>query len=203
MRFLIISLSLFLWVGCASYSKKQGFEEITTSQDILSNPYFSNTDKDYVYKANIDIYNKSFSGLLIIKKIDDNYHRIAFTTEMGNKLFDFSFIEDTFKINYILEDLNKKTLINILKKDFKVLVTENIKVSKTFKELETTVFESDISKHKHFVFKNEAIYKIVRIGNTKEKVIFMFKEISNNIAHRITITHNNIKLKITLKSIKS
>jgi hypothetical protein len=202
MRFLIISLC-FLWVGCASYSKKQGFEEITTSQDILSNPYFSDTNKDYVYKANIDVYNKSFSGLLIIKKIDDNNHRIAFTTEMGNKLFDFSFIEDTFKINYILEDLNKKILINILKKDFKVLVTENIKVSKTFKELESTVFETDIVKHKHFVFTNDTIYKIVRIGNTKEKVIFMFKEISNNIADRITITHNNIKLKITLKSIKS
>lgn len=202
MRFLIISLC-FLWIGCAGYSKKQGFEEIKTSQDILSNPYFSNTNKDYVYKANIAVYNKSFSGLLIIKKIDDNNHRIAFTTEMGNKLFDFSFIEETFKINYILEDLNKKILINILKKDFKVLVTENIKVSKTFKELESTVFETDIAKHKHFVFTNDTIYKIVRIGNTKEKVIFMFKEISNNIADRITITHNNIKLKITLKLIKS
>lgn len=202
MRFLIISLC-FLWVGCASYSKKQGFEEIRNSQGVLSNPYFSDTDKDYVYKANIDVYNKSFSGLLIIKKIDDNNHRIAFTTEMGNKLFDFSFIEDTFKINYILEDLNKKILINILKKDFKVLVTENIKVSKTFKDSETVVVETDIAKHKYFVFTNDTLYKIVRIGNTKEKVIFMFKEISNNIADRITITHNNIKLKITLKSIKS
>lgn len=200
MRYLIISLCLF-WVGCASYSKKQGLKEITTSQEVLSNSYFSDHEKDYVYKANIDVYDTSFSGLLIIKKIDCNNHRIAFTTEMGNKLFDFSFTEDAFKINYILDELNKKILVNVLKKDFKVLITENLNVLNTFKESENTVFETEITNHRHFAFKNDNLYKIVRVGGTKEKVIFMYSEISNNIADQIEITHNNIKLKIILKSI--
>ena len=43
--------------------------------------------------------------------------------------------------------------------------------------------------------------KIVRIGNGKEKVAFLFSEISDTIANQIKIEHLNIKLNINLKSI--
>ena len=201
MRYLLISIC-FLFVSCGSYPKKQNFQLDNSVSENLANPYFSDETKDYVYKASIDVYDKHFGGLLIIKKIDKNNHRVAFTTEMGNKLFDFTFIEDDFKVNFILDELNKKMLINILKKDFKVLITEKLKVSNSFKKNNNRIFETTIYNKTHYYFFNESqLTHVVKTKNGKEKVEFLFTEISANFADQISIKHNNIKLEIILKSI--
>lgn len=200
MRYLIISLCL-IWVGCASYPKKQGLTQIPNATNIITNPYFSNTDTDYVYKANIAVYDKNFGGLFIIKKTQANEHRVVFTTEMGKTLLDFSFINEEFKVNYIIDDLNKNMLINILKSDFKVLITENFKINKAFKIQDSLIFESVLNNKPHYLFKKNELSKITRASKTKEKVVFTFSEISNSFANNIVIDHKNIKLNITLKSI--
>ncbi|WP_250433799.1 hypothetical protein [Hanstruepera flava] len=200
MRYLIISL-LVCFASCASYSKKQGFTPITNSTQTVTNPYFSDSTKDYVYKANIMVYDRDFSGLLIVKKINSNSHRVAFTTEMGNKLFDFSFTESDFKVNYILDELNKKMLINILKSDFQTLTDENFKVSQVFTKQDDLVFNSVVNNKHYYLYKKNDIYKIIRTNKSKEKVVFTYSEINNSFANNITIEHKNIKLNITLKSI--
>ena len=86
MRFLIISIC-FLIVSCGTYPKKQKFQLDNSTIKNIENPYFSDVGIDYVYKASIDVYKRHFGGLLIIKKIGEQQHRVAFTTEMGNKLF--------------------------------------------------------------------------------------------------------------------
>lgn len=202
MRFLTISLIIVL-VGCATYPKKQGLEAASFSEQILSNPYFSDTSKDYIYKASISVYDNNFGGLLIIKKVDTNMHRIAFTTEMGNKLFDFSFTDSDFKVNYILDDLNKKFLIQVLKTDFKALIINELNVLNAYNLETQSIFETKIyNKNHYYYFIDKTLSKIVRTGSQKEKVRFSFSDISNNIANTITIHHTNIKLNITLKSIK-
>ncbi|MFL0353015.1 hypothetical protein [Xanthomarina sp. GH4-25] len=201
MRFLLISICLLL-VSCASYPKKQHFQLDNSVSKSIENPYFSDETKDYIYKASIDVYDKHFGGLLIIKKINEQEHRVVFTTEMGNKLFDFSFFEDDFKVNFILDELNKKILINILKKDFKVLITEKINVTNRFSEADNHIFETIIYNKKHYYYFNEnQLSHVIRTKNGKENVQFLFTEISTNFANQISIKHNNIKLQITLKSI--
>ncbi|TYA52330.1 hypothetical protein [Formosa maritima] len=201
MRFLLISI-YFILVSCGSYPKNQNFHLVSSASKNIVNPYFSDESIDYVYKTSIDIYNNSFGGLLIIKKVDKQEHRIAFTTEMGNKLFDFSFNGDSFKVNYILDELNKKILINMLNKDFKVLITENLHVSNSFTEDNNRIFESTINNKKYYYYFNKnQLTQVVRANNGKEKVAFLFLEISDNIAEQISIKHNNIKLEINLKSI--
>jgi hypothetical protein len=199
MRFLLISICLFV-VGCKSYPRKSNFIKSETIGNI-HNPYFANPDQDYVYKANIEVYNKSFGGIFIVKKIEDQNHRIVFTTEMGNKLFDFSFNKDDFKVNYILEEMNKKLLINILKKDFKILITENLQVNKTYSLNSEIIKETTVGDKTYYYFESPKVYKIVRANTRKEKVRFLFKEINDNIARQIHIIHSNIKLKISLKAI--
>lgn len=201
MRYLLISIC-FLLVSCGSYPKKQNFQSTNSVSKKIENPYFSDIIKDYVYKASIDVYDNSFGGLLIIKKITDKEHRVAFTTEMGNKLFDFSFTKDEFKVNYVLDELNKKVLINILKKDFKVLITENLHVSNSYSENNNRIFETSIFNKKHYYYFNRnQLTQVIKTKNRKEKVIFLFTDINNNIAEQISIKHNNIKLEIKLKSI--
>jgi len=189
-------------VGCASYTKKNNFKEVAVTDGLVYNPYFSDASKDYVYKAKIDVYNKSFGGIFIVKKIAKKEHRVVFTTEMGSKIFDFSFYNDDFKVNYILEEMDKKILINILEKDFRVLIRENESVlSKSVKE-NLTLLETKIVNKKYFyAFEGEKLNSISRVNMGKEKVHFLFSKINTSTADNIQILHHNIKLTINLKSI--
>lgn len=224
MRSLCSSFLALLLVGCASYPVKQGFQPLepvssdqvnagkslpaTTRTSVASapsevmNPYFSDTSKDYVYKAKIDAFDTSFGGLLIIKKLGPAHHRIVFTTEMGNTIFDFTFKEDDFKVNRIINKMDRKILINILKRDFKVLIEEHPEVLKTFTNEKDIVRETKILSKKHyFYFAGTRLHKIVRAGNGKEKVVFLFSEIKDGLAENVGILHKTIPLTITLKSI--
>ncbi|GGG35521.1 hypothetical protein GCM10010976_03980 [Bizionia arctica] len=189
-------------LSCGSYPKKQNFKLDQSASKNIENPYFSDASKDYVYKATIDVYDKHFGGLLIIKKIGDNNHRVVFTTEMGNKLFDFTFLKDDFKVNFILDEFNKKILINILKKDFKVLITENLNVLKSFSDTEKAIFETNIYNKRHYYFFNESqLTQVIRTKNGKENVRFLYSKINKHLANQIEIKHRNINLEIKLKSI--
>ena len=200
-RYLLISICLFVF-GCGSFPKKQGFTKTNSSESIVENNYFSNENTDYVYKAQITVYDQYFGGLLIVKKIQENTHRVVFTTEMGTKLFDFSFIENDFRVNYIVDDFGKGLLIKILKQDFKTLITENLNNDSQYKIGSQTIFETSLYNKKHFYyFDKNTLVEINRIKGAKEKVSFQFSNISDSIAKQIDIIHNNIKLKITLKSI--
>jgi len=201
MRYLLISI-FFSLVGCASYTKKHGFKEVEIINKVIYNPYFSDASKDYVYKAKIEVYNKTFGGIFIVKKIAKGNHRVVFTTEMGSKIFDFSFHNDDFKVNYILDEINKKLLLNILEKDLRVLVREHENVlSKSIRE-NTILIETKIANKKYFyVFKDEQLNSVSRVKNGKEKVQFTFSKICDVTAKNIQILHHNIKLTINLKSI--
>jgi len=201
MRFLLISIC-FLFISCGSYPKKQHLELSDTPLKSIENPYFSDASIDYVYKASIDVYKRNFSGLLIIKKIAEEQHRVAFTTEMGNKLFDFTFTEDNFQVNFILEELDKNLLIQVLEKDFRVLVTQNLIISNSYTNIPNPVYETQINNKKHYYFfEDNELTKVVRSKYGKEKVRFLFSEIKHRIAHQIKIKHQNIPLEINLKSI--
>jgi len=201
MRYLLSSFILAVCLSCGSYPKKNGFITTAITKQSILNPYFSNTSKDYVYKANISIFNKALGGIFIVKKLGKKHHRIAFTTEMGNKIFDFTFLENDFKVNHILKDIDKKILINILKKDFKVLITENPPVEKTFYKTPNSIYETHIGTKKHYHYLSEKkLHRIVRVHNGKEKVEFLFSKINDDIAEQIQILHKNIKLEIKLIS---
>ncbi len=203
MRFLLSSFCLFLLVSCASYPSQKGFEPANDFQKKTTNPYFSNTKKDYVYKAKIDAFNKSFGGLFIVKKLGERHHRIAFTTEIGNTIFDFTFKGNDFKVNRVLKELDKKVLLNILKRDFKALIQEKSRVKNSFKLAQDTVLQTDILSKKHyFYYNNGQLHKIARVDRNKEKVEFKFTRIEEQFAKEIEIAHHNFKLHIALKALK-
>src|SRR5690606_20129210 len=127
-------ISFLFIVAFASCSLKttEGLRQVRFNEYAIENLYFSNFEIDYVYKAKIAVYGKNFGGILIIKKLGIENHRVVFTTEFGSKLFDFQFEGDTFTKNFIVEELDKKFIVNILKDDFKLLVKESATVLEVF-----------------------------------------------------------------------
>lgn len=191
-----------LCFSCVSYPKKNGFTEIDSSSDTLINSYFSNSNKDYVYKANIEAFGNSFGGIFIVKKLGQNHHRIAFTTELGNKIFDFTFQGEEFIVNHIFKEMDRKILINILKNDFRVLVKEKPIIKKVFLSNENTLYQANIVGKNYFYFiKKEQLHKVIKAKNGNSQIEFLFSEINDDLAKYIEINHKNLRLSIGLKSI--
>jgi hypothetical protein len=205
-RSLAISfLSLFVLVSC-SLKTTEGLRQVTVTKKEVENPYFSNTKIDYVYKAKIEVYGKNFGGILIIKKIGLENHRIVFTTEFGSKLFDFEFKNGTFTKHFVVEDFDKRFIVDILRADFKLLVNEYSKVSEVYESEYQKIYKTKYEGKFNFYFlENETkqLQKIVNTSKTKEKVEIVFTFSEENIAEAILIKHNNIKLKIELKKFKN
>jgi hypothetical protein len=172
------------------------------AQGEIVNPYFSDAGLDYVYKADIRFYGRHFSGLFIVKKIAENHHRLVFTTEMGNTLFDFSFNGMNFKVNNINERLDKKMVIALLRNDFQIMMTEHPPKMKTFALGSQHIFESNIDHRTLYYFYSEGqLKKIVRTKGRKEKVVIDFSEIIDGNAKIIQILHKNLQLFIHLKAL--
>lgn len=205
--FRLLAISFFSVVVFASCSLKttEGLRQVHSNKTEIENPYFSNPEIDYVYKAKIEVYGKNFGGILIIKKIAEENHRIVFTTEFGSKLFDFQFEGDTFTKHFMVEDLDKKFVVNILRDDFKLLIAEKASVLEVYKAENRRIYKTQDEKRFNYYFlgnESEQLEKIVNTSKTKEKVEIGFTSSDGKIAEKIEIKHNNIKLKIDLEKFK-
>ncbi|WP_255512711.1 hypothetical protein [Flavobacterium sp. GT3R68] len=173
---------------------------------MFTNAYFSNPENDYIYKAHIDVYGHQLGGIFIAKRISDTLHRVVFTTEFGNKLLDFELSEKSFKVNYIVDDLNRKMVVNTLKEDFRLLLKTGHNVDEVKENEGFLIYKSTVNKGFNYFFetkKDGRLTKIIHASRAKEKVTFEFDSKNNTFAENITISHRNIKLKIELNQISN
>jgi hypothetical protein len=198
---LFLISALFL-VSCATKnSVGKDYVKVEAGNTIYDARYFADKQTDYVYKTNINVYGKEFSGLFIIKRINETTHRVAFTTEFGNKLLDFEISETDFKINSIVSELNRKMLINTLKADFQLLLRKKFLVIEQLANENTTVYKCLDAKGFNYLFlaKNDGkLYRIVNASKKKDKIIIDMKSDDGILAQNVNIEHKNINLKITL-----
>ncbi|RYE39055.1 MAG: hypothetical protein EOP48_26245, partial [Sphingobacteriales bacterium] len=103
--FLIFSL-LFL-SSCTNYLF-QGYHRIKAQASTYQNSFFSDQRNDYIYKTRVSAYGNELTGILIVKKLDDTLHRVVLATEFGSKLLDVEVSENSFTVNSIVEEINKK-----------------------------------------------------------------------------------------------
>ena len=204
-QFLLINCVLaIVLVSCGSVTKNYTPKKLDkTSYEV---PYFSDSKTDYVYKTNITVYGNELSGIFIAKKINDTIHRIVFTTEFGNKLMDFEISDNSFKVNSIVSELDRKILINTLKEDFRLLLKKDYLIQEQFEDETYNIYKSKDGKRDNYLFvskKDNRLEKVVHSSKTKEKFTLTFRSENNIFAEKIEILHQNIKLKIELNYFKS
>ncbi len=200
----ISALLLLVLTSCSTNKVLKDCEAVPLESIHYLVPYFSDATIDYVYKANITAYGNELTGIFIAKKINETTHRVVFTTEFGNKLLDFEISENDFKINSIVEELNRKILINTLKKDFRLLLKSDFLIDKQYKNATYKIVENKEGKYSNYIFSttlDNKLVKIVHATKTKEKINIIFTTENNIFAQNIEIQHYNIKLKIVLNKI--
>ena len=204
--FLITSLILLVLLNSCAVKTVQDFEKTAVSSKTFTAPYFLDKSIDYVYKSSISVFGRDFGGIFIAKKINDTTHRIVFTTEFGNKLFDFEISGNEFKVNFILEELDRKIILNMLKRDFMLLLKKEFVVEEQFEKGDITVFKSLENNRFNFLFvgkKTLKLEKLVHSTKSKEKISIEYLSGNNTLADKITIDHKNIKLRVELNYLKN
>lgn len=57
-----------------------------------------------------------------MKTMPDSSLRMVFSSETGFKFFDFEFSQRNFKVHYIINKMDKKSVIKTLRKDFQLVL---------------------------------------------------------------------------------
>lgn len=204
--FLITScIAVVFLVSCSSINLVQAYKTAPIEKLVFQNTYFANPEIDYVYKANISIYDNELTGIFIAKKINESTHRVVFTTEFGNKLLDFEISETDFKINSIVKELDRKILINTLKNDFRLLLKKDFLVAAKYENATNRVYKNEDNKNYNYLFTSITdgkLYKITQASKTKEKINISFTSENNIFADKIIIQHYNLKLRIEFNYFK-
>ena len=201
-RYLLISALFCLFVSCKSYQIKDAVS-VDNSSQFVQNQYFSDASLDYVYKTHIEIYGNKMGGIFIAKRINDTIHRMVLTTDFGNKLLDFEVSENSFKVNFIIDNLDKKIIINTLRDDFRTLLQVNSKVFKTYKRNKEVIYQTESNTYYYIDEISNSLIKIIKTNKRKEKVVFTFDSKKTTFAENINIQHYNIKLKIDFNQISN
>ncbi|MEN4759294.1 hypothetical protein ABEG63_03045 [Chryseobacterium sp. C39-AII1] len=195
----VYSLIFLLLVSCKTY-KLTDVKSVSNPEKTVENLYFS-SNEDYVYKCQMDIYKNHVSGILIIKKINETMHRVAMTSDFGNKLIDFEISENDFKLNYVLPDLDKKIVINFLKNDFQKLLKQKYSVTESFQNGNSKIYLSKIDKKSYYLFfnkENGLLRQIIYTKNNKEKIDFTFDAKKHIFADSLNLQHKDFNINIKL-----
>jgi hypothetical protein len=195
-------LSSFCVVVLLSCSPKihSDYQPLEAATD-LTPIFYENAS--YLYKAKIDILKYYLSGLLFIKPVSVDTFRLVFTNELGIKFFDIELFPQGKKVHHIIDQMNKKAVVNTLEKDMKLFLMNDFDMDKAQKlksDSGRTVFRFEDQKESYFYFLNtlSQIEKVELTSKRKVKVEATLADYKEGVPHLINIKHNNFKFNIEL-----
>ena len=119
--FIVFTMNL----SSCSYRHYKGFQ-LVSNTDVHLPVVFDSSFNKTTYLTKLKVFNHELSGITIIKKVKKtNTFHVVFMSQIGLKYFDLVVRMgkpvDWFKINYIMESLNKEFIVKALQSDFQLL----------------------------------------------------------------------------------
>ncbi len=122
-----------------------------------------------LYKMQITVFNKYYSGLLLHKQTDSITAHLVFVTELGMKMFDFEIKKGVYELSYCFEPLNNPKYIKILKQDFSFMFLDNLR-----------------NKKAKFFTKESSNFNIIFLSNEKEKQYYFVDKKTEKVSTSFT-----------------
>jgi hypothetical protein len=205
-------LSSFLAIALFSctlghYSRLESVTGSLTGKGTLK-PVFGDHFNSFLFKTNLSIYGKDFSGLLVTKQMQPADYRVIFTTELGMKLFDFEFTDTAFTLHYCVPQFNHPALLKTIQQDIEILLMNHLDPDKVqyFRDKQNAHLVGKIASRKfsnyYFLDGKEQLVKIEHAKGRVKKTTFTLDNYMEDIPGHIQIRHHNIKLKIELTLLK-
>lgn len=202
MKYFLFSLVLTALSGCTSYYKTLVSAEANARCNPDLRPVILSTN---LYTASVDVIGKHISGLLFVKEMSDSSRRFVFTNQAGLTFFDFEFDKDgKFNVKRIIEDLDRKSVVNTLQKDFALLMgypfRRPLQVWKH--DNETYYGFRDGSTRTYFTVDNCSSIGRLETGSRRKRVVSITRGGTNpEEPEAIVITHFTFPMTINLKKI--
>ncbi len=205
LQLLLLAAVLFTTIvpGCTSVYKGLQPGSGNAACVFALRPAFSSS----LYNTHVNVVGKHLSGLLLFKSMPDSSMRIVFSSEMGAKFFDFEYdASGNFKVHQVMEQLNKKAVINTLKTDFKLLLMAGLAAQDAVIKSDgtNTWYGFPDGKDTYYYITNNQCDSLVKIElamKRKPKVQMLLSGDQHGVPDTIGISHRNFKFDIGLKYI--
>lgn len=211
MRNLLLSNFIILLLsGCTfgHYGRLVQTKNVSSKLPSLK-PIFGDNFNSFLFKTNISVYGKDFSGLMVTKQMSPKDYRVIFTTELGMKLFDFEFQDTLFTLHYCVPQFNKPKLLKVIQKDIEILLMNNITSKETIDYSDKTgkcnVQKINNDKNSDYYFTEISSKHLVKIEHSKKRIkksSYILSNYQNDFPSNILIKHYDLKIKIELNLLK-
>ena len=199
MKYLFLT-SCFLLFSCSSAYKT--LVPVEGDPDCLKKfkPQFTTN----WYEANIDVMDNHISGLMLFKLMPDSSMRIAFTSKSGLKFLDFEFSKNgRFTSHYVIDNLNRKSVINTLRKDFEIILMQSLDEWPILSYSKSGLYfyaVPDPEDDSDYYVTSPDCTNLVRVekGGRKKVLEAFFSNYTNRIPGEVTLSHTTFNMKISL-----
>ncbi|HKC66927.1 MAG TPA: hypothetical protein VKG26_01760 [Bacteroidia bacterium] len=206
---LYLSSLLILFTSCAIPSRyKLAQQRVITATDIQ--PLVS-ANNSILYKTQIFLFNKYYTGLLLHKQTDSTTSHLVFVTELGMKMFDIEIKKDSLKMLYCFAPMNKSKITTLLENDMGQILlypilnkTGKIYVNKKQENNLYTIKENSKRYYYYTEANSNKIAKSIVKGKlfTKQKTVYKFD--ADNLPESVSLKHKGLlRLKIKLNRIST
>ncbi len=120
-RIIFLLLSSFLFSSCAYNKLAAPSKRLALLNQEIINPVIPK-DGAIKYKTSIDVLNKHFTGLIVLKQTNRDTKHLVFVTELGMRMFDFEIKGDSMKPVFVFDALNKPKLVSALVRNFRSIL---------------------------------------------------------------------------------
>jgi hypothetical protein len=201
--FLFLSLC-GMGLSCSQYTHMK-----TADNDLDCVRKFTPVFNHAIYRTSVDIVGKHISGLLVVKFMPDSSTRFVFSNEMGFSFFDLGFLpQNQFKVYSIMPQMNRKSVIKTLRKDFGLIMFRNMDAKSYFslKDSGEIYHGFKQSKGVNYYVTDSACHQLIkmqRASNRKAVVEAVMDTHPDREPDSILIRHLNFNFTISLKKIPS
>lgn len=166
-------------------------------------PVFDDYETARYYSAQVDFKEKSITGILALSREaqEPRKFRMVMMTPFGIPIFDLSISRDSFIVNSCIEQLNKKSVLNLLERDFKSLLMVDVPEDfpgaiylppKGSERWGYSVTTKEGGNNYLFYHKGNGIVHVIQNGSGIKKMNAVF---DNQV---ITIEHPKLKLRLVM-----
>jgi hypothetical protein len=206
-RFFILAALAVLLNSCGSLPCRGCYERFPGKVQKVDKP-FSQIDT-VTYKVALNLYTMYFSGLLVIKKVNEDHHKMALISETGFKLFDMEVKDGKAEILNVFTELDRDAVKKTFKEDLVALVLSGFDQNKCrsygYEDNKDVLFMcpeiKDIATFALVQSQTGVVKKVWKAEDEDEEYVEINYGFEGNQFSKpkfVTIIHFNVRLRIEL-----
>jgi hypothetical protein len=167
-----------------------------------------NLKQSLLYKTTIQYKERAFSSLTYFNALNDSVFKIVLITTFGNTLLEAEISRSEFKVNNVISYLNRKPILRLLEKDWRILLNGNFSRALPFiysSDHSETVYDYPMKGSNNLYYYSEEKKSVTKIESYQEKKIRVMVRVDSykdSLPENFSIEHPSLKLKLNMTLLK-